>query len=411
MSSAWRKLESEKSTGMVASRDAPSALEDFSLALGGPLYQLYLRTRLARPPLELLRRRVIALSMICWLPLLVLSLAEGHAVSGVHVPFLLDIETYARFLVALPLLLVAEVVVHRRISALIPQFRKRDIISEGDWGRFEAIVASTMRLRNSMIVEVILLVLSVTVSNWVWREYLALKAPTWYASPAGKEMHLTAAGFWYVGVSLTILRFMLYRWYFRILLWYQFLWRVRGLPLHLNLFHPDRSAGLEFLSVSLFAFAPVLVAHTVFLAGFIGGRIVYDNARLSTFKMDAVGTVVLLMLVVIVPLCFFVCHLTQARRKAAQEYGLLASIYVDDFRSKWIKDTSERDETLLGTPDIQSLADLSNAFNVINEMRLLPFGKRALLELALLLLAPLLPLTLAEVPIEQIIERILKIAL
>jgi hypothetical protein len=44
-------------------------------------------------------------------------------------------------------------------------------------------------------------------------------------------------------------------------------------------------------------------------------------------------------------------------------------------------------------------------------MRLLPFGKGALLELALLLLAPLLPLTLAEVPIEQIIERILKIAL
>ena len=119
-----------------------------------------------------------------------------------------------------------------------------------------------MRLRNSIIVEVILLVLSVTVSNWVWREHLILKAQTWYASPAGEDMHLTAAGFWYVGVSLTILRFMLYRWYFRILLWYQFLWRVRGLPLHLNLFHPDRAAGLGFLSVSMFAFAPILVAVT-----------------------------------------------------------------------------------------------------------------------------------------------------
>jgi len=204
---------------------------------------------------------------------------------------------------------------------------------------------------------------------------------------------------------------MLYRWYFRILLWYQFLWRVRGLPLHLNLFHPDRAAGLGFLSVSLFAFAPVLLAHTVFLAGFIGGRIVHDNARLSTFKMDAVGTVVLLMLFVIVPLCFFVTHLKQARRKAALEYGLLASLYVDGFRSKWIKDTSERDATLLGTPDIQSLADLSNAYTVISEMRLLPFGKRDLMELGLLLLAPLLPLTLAEVPIEQIIEHILKLAL
>jgi hypothetical protein len=408
MPGAGSKPDSEKSNGMGS---VPSSSEGFSLALGGPLYQLYLRTRLARPPLQLLRRRIIAFPLVCWLPLLLLSLAEGHAVSGVHVPFLLDIETYARFFGALPLLLVAELVVHQRISALIQQFRKRDIISEADWGRFEAIVDSTMRLRNSMIVEVILLVLSVTVSNWVWREHLVLKAQTWYASPIGNDMHLTAAGLWYVGVSLTILRFMLYRWYFRILLWYQFLWRVRGLPLHLNLFHPDRAAGLGFLSASMFAFAPILVAHTVFLAGFIGGRIVHDNARLSTFKMDAAGTVVLLMLFVIVPLCFFVSHLKEARRKAAREYGLLASRYVTAFRSKWIKDTSESEAKLLGTPDIQSLADLSNANTVISEMRLLPFGKRALVELGLLLLAPLLPLTLAEVPLEQIIERILKFAL
>src|SRR5260370_23972587 len=222
MPSAWTKPDSEKSTGRVASRGVPSAPEDFSLSVGGPLYQIYLRTRLARPPLELLRRRIIALSMICWLPLLVLSLAEGHAVSGVHVPFLLDIETYARFLVALPLLLVAEVVVHRRISPLILQFRKRDIISERDWGRFEAIVASTMRLRNSRIVEVILLVLSVTVSNWVWREYLALKAPTWYASPPGKEMHLTPSGFLYVAVILTISPFVLSHRLLRLLLFYHF---------------------------------------------------------------------------------------------------------------------------------------------------------------------------------------------
>jgi hypothetical protein len=392
--------------GMVS-----SASEDFSLAVGGPLYQLYLRARLAGPALKLLRRRIIACLMICWFPLLILSLAEGHAISGVHVPFLLDIETYTRFFVALPLLLVAEVVVHRRISPLILQFKEREIVSEADWGRFQAIVASTMRQRNSITAEVILLVLSVTISNSVWREHLVLKSQTWYALPSGEEMQLTVAGLWYVGVSLTVLRFMLYRWYFRILLWYQFLWRVRGLPLHLNLFHPDRAAGLGFLNVSLFAFAPILVAHTAFLAGFIGERIVYDNARLSTFKMDVVGVVVLLMLVVIIPLCFFVSHLKRARRTAIKEYGLLASLYVNDFRRKWINDNAERDASLLGTPDIQSLADLSNAYTVISEMRLLPFGKRTRIELILLLLAPLLPLSLAEVPLEQIIDRTLKLAL
>jgi hypothetical protein len=411
MSSSWTKTDPEKSTGMVASRSVPSASEDFSLALGGPLYQFYLRTRVARAPLQLLWRRITAFSLICWLPLLLLSLAEGHAVSGVHVPFLLDIETYARFLVALPLLIVAEVVVHRRMPIIVQNFKTRNIIPEADWSRFEAITASTMRLRNSITVEVVLLVLSFTVSDWVWREHIILRAQTWYASPAGEDMHLTAAGYWYVGLSLTILRFMMYRWYFRIFLWYQFLWRVRGLPLHLNLFHPDRAAGLEFLSGSLIAFAPILMAHTVFLAGFIGNRIVHENARISTFKMDALAIVVLLMLLVIVPLCFFVSHLKQARLTAAREYGILASRYVDDFRSKWIKDFSGADKQLLGTSDIQSLADLGNAYNVISEMRLLPFGKRALIQLGLLLVAPLLPLTLAEIPLEEIIERVLKFAL
>ena len=185
MSSFWRRSEPEKTNGMVASRSVPSTSEDFSLALGGPLYQLYLRTGVARAPLELLRRRIIVFPLICWLPLLLLSLAEGHAVAGVHVPFLLDIETYARFLVALPLLLIAEVVVHRRMSILIQQFKERDIIFKADWGRFEAIIASTMRMMNSIIVEVILLVLSITVSNWLWIEHLMLKTQTWYALPAG----------------------------------------------------------------------------------------------------------------------------------------------------------------------------------------------------------------------------------
>ena len=64
---------------------------DFTLVLGGPLYQLYLRTKLAKPTLELVFRRVAGISLFCWMPLLVLTLFAGHAVSGVAVPFLLDL--------------------------------------------------------------------------------------------------------------------------------------------------------------------------------------------------------------------------------------------------------------------------------------------------------------------------------
>src|SRR6476659_10300014 len=89
---------------------------DFSLILGGPLFQLLRRAHLSGDAADLVWRRILALAIITWLPLLVLSIAEGHAWGdSVNVPFLFDVDVHARFLLALPLLIVAELVVHHRM--------------------------------------------------------------------------------------------------------------------------------------------------------------------------------------------------------------------------------------------------------------------------------------------------------
>lgn len=383
---------------------------DFSLVLGGPLYQLYLRAHLSRPPLDLLRRRVVSISLLCWLPLLLVSVVQGHALHGVPVPFLLDVEVHIRFLAALPLLIVAESIVHKRIVIVVRQFLERHIIAPEDHRRFAEIISSTMRLRNSILFEAVLLVLCFTLGQWVWKGQLALKIPTWYEMNSGGESHLTAAGYWYEFLSLPIFRFILFRWYFRLFLWYQFLWRVRGLPLHLNLYHPDRAGGLGFLSASIFAFAPVLLAHTTFLAGFIGERIWHAGASLLDFKMEIVGSLLFLLLLVLTPLSFFVGKLEHARRVAGREYGVLASQYVDDFRRKWTQHAPRETEQLLGTPDIQSLADLGNAFQSISKIRLLLFGKEETMRLTVFLVLPLLPLILTIVPLKQIVDWLMKLA-
>jgi hypothetical protein len=93
-------------------KDSP----DFSFVLGGPLFRLLRRGRLADDDLQLLRRRIIAISLFCWLPLLALSQLGGQVIGGgVVVPFLLDVEVHAKFLLAVPLLIGAELVVHRRL--------------------------------------------------------------------------------------------------------------------------------------------------------------------------------------------------------------------------------------------------------------------------------------------------------
>ena len=382
---------------------------DFTLVLGGPLYQLYLRTKLARPTLELVFRRVAGISLFCWMPLLVLTLFAGHAVSGVAVPFLLDLGVYTRFVAALPLLVAAELFVYQRIGSIVRQFLDRGIVLQQDRARFNDLIASAKRLQGSAVAEVVLFLLAVTLGHWAWKQSAISAGSTWFASNTGREQHLTPAGYWYAFVSLPILRFMLLRWYFRLFVWYRFLWQVRALPLHFNLFHPDRAGGLGFLAGSVFAFAPILVAQTILLAGMIGDQIWHGGAKLPTFKMEIVGAVVFLMLLVLTPLCFFLVRLDRAGRKAKREYGILASHYVEDFHRKWIQGQGTEGDRLLGTSDIQSLADLGNAYGVVSEMRLVPFARGTAVRLAIVLILPFLPLALTMVPLAQIIDRLIKL--
>lgn len=388
----------------------PIALEapDFSLVLGGPLYQIYLRSRLVRPPADLLERRILAVIVVAWLPLAVFTLAAGSAFGGVQLPFAADLGAHVRLLVALPLLIAAELIVHQRVQATVRQFIDRGIIAPADRPRFDAIIASVMRLRNSATIEIVLAVVAITVGYWVWRERMALQLGSWYVAvdPAGGES-LTLAGWWYAFVSLNLFRFVLLRWYFRLLVWYVFLWRVSRLPLRLNPLHPDRAGGLGFIGSSVFAFVPVLVAQTAVLAGVIGDRILHEGVKLPAFYMEIASAVALLMAVVLMPLPFFIVQLARAKREGARQYGLLAMRYADEFRDKWMGGRRPAGEPLVGSADFQSLADLAGAHDVLREMRVLPFSLQTIVRLAMVVALPYLPLVLAMIPLEELLGRLI----
>ena len=125
---------------------------DFSLVHGGPLFQFFLRAHLSDDALELARKRIIVIALLAWLPLLLLSALEGQLIGGsVAVPFLMDVEVHIKFLVAIPLLISAELVVHRRMRLLVRQFLDRKLIPESAMPRFDAAIHSAFRLRNSAL--------------------------------------------------------------------------------------------------------------------------------------------------------------------------------------------------------------------------------------------------------------------
>jgi hypothetical protein len=125
----------------------------------------------------LLHRRIVVITLVAWLPLLLLSMLGGHLLAGtVRLPFLYDIEAHVRLLVALPVLIVAELIVHSRIRMVVKAFLARRIVRQQDVSKFLAAIDSATRLRTSVPVELGLLVFVFAVGQWLWRSQIALGA-------------------------------------------------------------------------------------------------------------------------------------------------------------------------------------------------------------------------------------------
>jgi hypothetical protein len=389
----------------------PTSLQeppDFSLVLGGPLFQIFRRTHLSGPALELLRRRIVFFVILCWVPLAVLSFLEGHLLGAAKFSFLRDIETQVRFLVSLPTLLLAELIVHRRLRSVVKGFIARRVFSPEELPRFYAVIDSTMRMRNSVIAEVVLLVVVFTGGIWIWRSKVALDVASWYASPQGGQMHLTGAGYWFAFVSVPVFQFILLRWYMRMLIWFLCLLRISLLRLNLLPAHPDRAGGVGFLSISSYAFTPLLFAQGALLAGQIASRIFYNGQSLLSFKLTIAGFVGFFVAAVLAPLLLFMPKLVLAKRKGLAEYGALASEYVRDFDQKWLQGKVHAEE-LLGSGDIQSLADLGNSFALVRQMRIVPFTIDDVVRLLVATLLPLVPLLLTIMPLEKLVTQAIKL--
>jgi hypothetical protein len=382
--------------------------QDFSLVLGGPLFQLLRRSHLAGDALELLLKRIAVISLFTWLPLFALSALDGQLLGGrAAVPFLLDVEVHIRFLVALPLLIVAEIVVHRRMRLVVRQFHDRNLIPESGLPRFERAVTSAFRLRNSVLAEVLLIGIVYGVGIQVlWRQYASLQAATWYGAPTPEGLKLSVTGIWFVYVSLPVFQFILLRWYFRLFIWIRFLWQVSRIDLSLIPTHPDRVGGLGFLANSAFALMPLAVAHGALLSGWIATRIFHLGAALPDFKIEIAVFVVIMQVVVLGPLLAFAPRLAEAKRTGLREYGTLAERYVREFDTKWLRGATPANEPLVGSADIQSLADLGNSFEVVRTMRIAPVTRDAVIQLAVLTLVPVVPLALTMMPLEELLKKL-----
>ena len=109
------------------------------------------------------------------------------------------------------------------------------------------------------------------------------------------------------------------------------------------------------------------------------------------------------------PLLIFSPKLWSCRVTGWNEYMAMASRYVNAFDHKWVRDEKVTGEDQLGTPDMQSLADLTNSVNVVRHMRWVPASRRLIMEVAASAILPLLPLFLFKYPLSELFWKLLDI--
>ncbi len=327
--------------------------------------------------------------------------------AGAGTPFLLDLSVHIRLLVALPLFVLAAMVSEARILPTLQQFLARRLVPETSIPTFETAVASAFRLGDSVVADLLIIAIIYFVDTMlVWRTHVAHDVATWYASSAAQGSHLTTAGFCYAYFSLPIFQFVLLRWYFRLFVWARFLGQVSRLNLNLVPTHPDRVGGLGFLIMGMQALVLFAMAQGALLAGWLSTRVVIAKTHLPEFYAEIVAVVAFVLCLTLAPLTAFARSLARAKRRGIIEYGALAARYANEFRDKWIVPESDYREPLVGSADIQSLADMAGSYEIVETMRRVPITPQMILGFAVAALVPVAPLLLTMMPLSEMLKKL-----
>jgi hypothetical protein len=360
------------------------------------------RMQLARGARLRFGRVAVLLSVVTWLPLLVLAALEGVAWGGaVQVPLLRDYLPYGQFLIAVPVLVLGELSVGRHLFRAVTELRTSEVLADRDAPVLDAVLAKAIgRWRGSGVNAVLLILtcLVTVVTLWGAKEWLT---GGWQVTGDG----MTMAGWWYVVVSLPLLRFLALRWLWRLVLWAWVLWRISGLELRPRPAHPDRAGGLAFLGGTQAAFGVFVFAYGVQLSCLIADAARFRDAELTAYRGELITFVVIAVGALLVPLLVFVPKLVRAR----EEYLLFLSGSAHRGAGDLERRLRSAENGELPTDAISGLTDFGVLYENARLMRPVPMETQHVLGLVLAAVAPFVPLIFLVMPAGEVLRTMARL--
>jgi hypothetical protein len=387
---------------------ARSSTVGFSLVAGGPTHRLQERLGLIKGESFYFARRAALSVLLTWFPLLVLSAAQGLAIGyKVRIPLLYDFAAYARSVVAIPLLILAEGPIEWHLTKVAAHFLHSGLLPERNYRDYESALKRAAGRRDSVLAEVLILGLAFA-SAFVVRNAFPFKFSTWRSLVVDSTQVRTWAGWWFLCVTTPFFQFLFWRWLWRLFIWYEFLWSMSRLDLQLIPTHPDREAGLGFVGDSQRFFWSIIVAYSVAAAGVLSNEILYAGVSLKRYEFALAAYVAVVLLVFLGPLLMFTLPMLKAKLESLHGYGAFAAAHNLMFHGKWVQGGNLKGEPPLGTPDISSLADLGTAYEALDRMWPVPFDPSDAIVLALAAVVPMAPLLLTVMPLGQLLDLVSK---
>lgn len=373
--------------------------EEFRLGIGGPLHRI---ERAAH--VESLGRLIPLLVGMTWVPLVILALAHW-ALTGNTDSLVRDLSVHARLLVAMPIFLIAERFLDRVGRITVVRLFDEGYVPSAATARVRALLASVARVRDAALPEAILLLVALG---------MGASALIGWTAPAGalggvRRWRYDAVHIWYGLAALPTFQFLMWRSLFRWFLWLWVLFGVARVPLRLLPAHADRRGGIAFLKSGNVNYCALLLLATsaVLCAGW-ATEIITSGVKLSTFRSPFFVFVILSLVISFAPLVVFTPQLFRARLTGMRRYGALMSDYAQRFDARWVGDVDRTD--VLGTPDIQSLSDLSNTYqHNVQPMSILMVSRTDWVVLVVAAFLPAVPLLFLQGPAHEVVKRILRI--
>jgi hypothetical protein len=372
-----------------------------SLIRGGSLYWIQAKARLIRPQTWDLHRRLPFVVATAWLPLLILAAFHGGWPDVRAV--LADYRVWARVFVAVPLLLVGQIVMDIRFRDMALHFADANLVGRDALDRFVAIMRRARRLRDAMLPE-----LMIAIVVYAEAVYLSM-SKTWvftgWAIDAGRGA-LTPAGSYSLFVTQPLFLILLAVTAWKWAIWAHVLAQISRLPLRLDATNGDGAAGLGFLAELPAAVVPAIAASSVVIGANWRAQVLAGRTSLDALMWPAIAFAVINVAVCVLPFAAFVPQLVRERRYGMRVYGALQHLHSLQFRAKWTADPAAHVEELLGTPDVSSLADLSSSFKNVDGMVVYPCRRRTLVALVVAATLPLLPVLTTTVPLASIVKTL-----